>query len=139
MSEVRRGLQPGDGVIVRQISDAGVGLTIREIGAGVLAEAPEVGRRLRIELRRGRGLASSPVTHMEELGEGQLAVKTEGRVYVLCDMERARAGRLGRCPGARSLPRRRDVRHCRLRRWQRPLAPLLGGVFRGHGHQFLFW
>lgn len=62
---------------------------VREIGAGVLAAQPEVGSRLRIELRRGRGLASSLVTHIQEMGEGRLALKTEGRVYVLSDVTRS--------------------------------------------------
>ena len=80
-------LSAGATVIIRQVSAGSVGVMIREIGAGVLAAAPEVGNRLRIELRRGRGLASSPVTHLRSLGAGQLVVKTEGRVYMLSDVE----------------------------------------------------
>ena len=67
-------LSSGDSVIVRQVSQGEIGLLIREIGAGTLAATPEVGSRLRIEMRRGRGLASSPVTRMEDVGHGQLAV-----------------------------------------------------------------
>lgn len=82
-------LAAGDSVIVRQVSQGEIGLLIREIGVGTLVATPEVGSRLRIELRRGRGLASSPVTRLEVVGGGQLAVRTEGRVYVLSDIESA--------------------------------------------------
>jgi hypothetical protein len=77
----------GDSVIIRQVSKGEIGLLIREIGAGTLASTPEVGSRLRIELRRGRGLASSPVTRVKNVGNGQLAVRTEGRVYVISDID----------------------------------------------------
>ncbi len=83
-------ISAGDSVVIRQVSQGEIGLLIREIGVGTLAATPEVGSRLRIELRRGRGLASSPVTRVEELGGGQVAVKTEGRVYVLSNVENSR-------------------------------------------------
>lgn len=87
MREASAGLSAGTAVIIRQVSAGSVGLLIREIGAGILAASPEVGNRLRIELRRGRGLASSPVTHVAEVGAGELVVKTEGRLYMLSDVE----------------------------------------------------
>jgi hypothetical protein len=80
-------LSTGDSVIIRQVSRGEIGLLIREIGAGTLVATPEVGSRLRIELRRGRGLASSAVTRLEDLGAGQLAVRTVSRVYVISDIE----------------------------------------------------
>jgi hypothetical protein len=85
MTRERR-FSAGDSVIIRQVSRGDIGLLIREIGAGTLAATPEVGSRLRIELRRGRGLASSAVTRLEDVGAGQLAVRTENRVYVISDI-----------------------------------------------------
>ena len=51
MREPGAGLSAGSAVIIRQVSAGSVGLLIREIGAGILAASPEVGARLRIELR----------------------------------------------------------------------------------------
>ena len=82
----RASFSAGDSVIIRQISRGEVGLLIREIGAGTLAATPEVGTRLRIEMRRGRGLASSPISRMEYVGLGQLAIRTRAPVYMISDI-----------------------------------------------------
>jgi len=62
-------------------------LVSRELGLGEMVDRPRLGERLGIRIRAERGLSSSRIQRLALLEEGRLAVVTNGRAYLLSQIE----------------------------------------------------